>query len=63
LSTTAKQVALVWACVAKRRQWLVEEMYGVWIGGCQFAKPKGRPKSTWRKVMQKTVKHTHWILN
>jgi len=29
LGTTAKQVVMVWACVAKRRQWLGEEMYGV----------------------------------
>jgi len=27
--STAKQVAVVWACVAKRRQWLDEEMHGV----------------------------------
>jgi len=27
--TTAKQVAMVWACAARRRQWLGEEMYGV----------------------------------
>jgi len=30
LSTTAKQVVMVWACVAKRRQWLGEEMYRIW---------------------------------
>jgi len=35
LGTTAKQAALVWAHVAKRRQWLHEEIYGVWSGGCQ----------------------------
>jgi len=38
LRTTAKQpkqVAMVWACAAKRRQWLGEVMYGVWSGGCQ----------------------------
>jgi len=29
VGTTAKQVATVWACAAKRRQWLGEEMYGV----------------------------------
>jgi len=28
--TMAKQVAMVRACVAKRRQWLDEEIYGVW---------------------------------
>jgi len=32
---TAKQVAMVWARAAKRRQWLGEEMYGVWSGWCQ----------------------------
>ena len=36
LGTTAKQVAMVWACAVKRRrQWLGEEMYGVWSGGCE----------------------------
>jgi len=35
LGTTAKQVVMVLACVAKRRQWLGEEMNGVWSGGCQ----------------------------
>jgi len=35
LDTTAKQVALVWACVAKRRQWLGEEIYTLWSRGCQ----------------------------
>jgi len=35
LGTTAKQVALVWACVVKRKHWLGEEMYGVWSGGLQ----------------------------
>jgi len=25
----------VWACVAKRRHWLGEEMYGIWGGGLQ----------------------------
>jgi len=24
-----------WACVAKRRQWLDEEVYGMWGGGLQ----------------------------
>jgi len=43
--TTAKQVSslwgitgfigMVWACVAKRRQWLGEDVYGVWSGGFQ----------------------------
>ena len=29
LGTTAKQAAVVWACAAKGRQWLDEEVYGV----------------------------------
>jgi len=33
LGTTAKQVAMVWACVAKRTHWLGKEMYGIWGGG------------------------------
>jgi len=32
LGITAKQVAMVWACVPKRGQWLAEGMYGVWSG-------------------------------
>jgi len=31
----AKQVAMVWACVAKRRKRLGEAMYGVWSRGFQ----------------------------
>jgi len=26
---------LQWACAAKRRHWLGEEMYGIWGGGLQ----------------------------
>jgi len=52
LGTTAKQVAMVWACAAKKRQWLGEEMYGVWSGRCQ-AKPWGRPKKTWKDIVEK----------
>jgi len=33
-----KQVAMEWACVAKRRQWLGKEIYGVWSGGCHAKK-------------------------
>jgi len=50
LGTTAKQVGMVWACVAKRRQWLGEERYGVWCGGFRA---RGRPKRSWREVVQK----------
>jgi len=35
LDTTAKQDAIEWSCVAKRRRWLGEEMYGIWGGGLQ----------------------------
>ena len=35
IDTTAKQAAMVWACAAKRRHWLGEEMYGIWGGGLQ----------------------------
>jgi len=35
LGTTAKQVAMVWECVAKRRDCLGEEMYGIYGGGLQ----------------------------
>jgi len=35
LGTTAKQVVMVWACAAKRRQSLGEDMYGVWSRGWQ----------------------------
>jgi len=38
IATTAKQFAMLWACVAKRRQWLGEEMYGLWSGGLQTKK-------------------------
>jgi len=36
---------MVWACAAKRRQLLGEEMYG--------ARPRGRPKKTWTEIVQK----------
>jgi len=49
LDTTTKQVVMVWACVAKK-DWLGEEMYGVWGGG---SRPRGGPKRTWREVVQK----------
>jgi len=50
IDTTAKQAAMVWACAAKRRHWLGEEMYGIWGGGLQT---KSRPKRTWKEVVQK----------
>ena len=42
-----KQVAVVWACAAKRRQPLGEEMYKYEVEG---ARPIGRPKITWREI-------------
>ena len=32
---TAKQIVMIWAFVAKRRQWLSGDNYGVWSGGFQ----------------------------
>jgi len=55
LGTTAKQVVMVWACAAKRRQWLGEEMYGVWSG--EFQIDQRGPGERWCK---KTVKHVNW---
>jgi len=34
-TTTAAVSAMVWACVAKRRQWLGVDMYGAWSRGFQ----------------------------
>ena len=50
LSTTVKQVAMVLACVAKRRQLLGEESVDYEMEG---ARPRGRPKKTWRKIVEK----------
>jgi len=48
---------MVWACAAKRRQWLGEEMYRIWGGD---SGPRGRPKGTWRQVVKKIAKHVIW---
>jgi len=55
IDTTAKQVAMVWACVAKRRHWLGEEMNGIKCMEYEVegSRPRGRPKRTWREVVQK----------
>jgi len=42
LGTTTNQVAKVCACVAKRKQWLGEEMYRVWTYEVEGARPRGR---------------------
>jgi len=48
LSTTAKQVVVVWACVVKRRQWLGDENCMEYeVDGFR---PRGRPNRTWREV-------------
>ena len=40
---------MVWACVAKRRRWAKKRMeYEV-----DGSRPRGRPKRTWREVVQK----------
>ena len=53
IDTTAKQVAMVWACAAKRRHWLTD-----WVKKCmeyevEGSRRRGRPKRTWREVVQK----------
>jgi len=62
---------MVWACAAKRRQWLGKEMCGVWSGECQ-AKLCER---LWKRTMKwrlesarqnfgrdcgQTVRHINW---
>jgi len=41
---------IIWACGAKRRQWLGEEMYEVWSGRCQANR---YPKKTSTDIVQK----------
>jgi len=48
--TTAKQVAMVWALAAKRRQSLGKKCIRYEVEG---ARPRGRSKRTWRQVVQK----------
>ena len=47
--TRAKQAAMVWACVVKRRHWLGEEIIEYEVEG---SRPRGRPKRTWKEVVQ-----------
>jgi len=49
LGTTAKQIAMVWACVAKRRQWLGKEIMEYKV---ENARPRGWPKNTWREIVE-----------
>jgi len=48
-ATTAKQVAMLWVYAAKRRQWLELEYE---VGS---ARRRGRPKKTWRQVVEKRL--------
>ena len=41
---------MVWACVAKRRHCLVKKCMEY---GMKGPRPRGRPKRTWREVVQK----------
>jgi len=50
IDTTAKQVAMVWACVVKRRHDLVKKCMEYEVEG---SRPRGRPNRTWRKVVQR----------
>ena len=52
--TTAKQVVMVWACVAKRRHWLGEEMYGIWPD--QGVDQRGHGE----RLCKKIAKHIIW---
>jgi len=52
LGTTAKQAAMVLARVAKRRQWLGEEMYVVWSGECQAKRKTKEDMETVEKDCQ-----------
>jgi len=55
VDTTAKQVAMVWACDVLRKEdtdWVKKCMeYEV-----EGSRPRGRPKRTWREVVQKDCK-------
>ena len=55
IGTTAKQAAMIWACVAKRRWRLGEEMYGVWSRGSQInMKTKEDPDRGYGKGLSST---------
>ena len=50
LGTTTKQVVMVWACCEKK--------YNDWVKKCmtyevEGARQRGRPKWTWREIVQK----------
>jgi len=55
LGTTAKQVAMVWACVAKRRQY--------WVKKCvKWRVPDQEVDQRWlgERLWKKTVRHINW---
>ena len=52
---TAEQAALVWACAAKRRWWLGEEMHGVWSRG---PKTKRKTKEDLERGCQRGLSST-----
>jgi len=51
LDTTAKQVVMVWACVAKKEDtdWVKKCMEYEVVG----SRSRGKPKRMWREVVQK----------
>jgi len=49
LGTTANQAVIVWACVANTDIWMKKCMEYE-VEGCR---PRGKPKRTWREVVQK----------
>ena len=55
IGITAEQAALVWACAAKRRRWLGEEMYGVWS---RRSKTKRKTKEDLEKSCQTGLSST-----
>jgi len=53
----SKQAAMVWACVARERWWLGEEMYGVWsVGPGPREDQRGPGEMLWKR----TVQHVNW---
>ena len=48
--STAKQVAMVWACAAKEDTDWVKKCIEYEVEG---SRPRGRPKRTWKEVVQK----------
>jgi len=53
-STTAKQIAMLWASIVKRSEYWVKKCMEYEVEG---SRPRVRPKRTRNKVVQKTVKY------